>query len=190
MEGAKLPGLTPWTWSPDGGTLVHSRGSADGLFDLVALKLQDRTARTLLRSPSNAFGAQFSPDGKWLVYTSNESGRLEVYVTDFPATQLKKPVSTDGGSAPVWSRDGKELYYVTGTWMMAASVRNGSTIAFERPVRLFDGIEFGGGATPFSVAKDGRFLFVEEAQPGVTHRSQLTLVLNWFDELKRLAPTK
>ena len=111
-------------------------------------------------------------------------------MTDFPAARLKKPVSTDGGSAPVWSRDGKELYYVTGTWMMAASVRSGPAIAFERPVRLFDGIEFGGGVAPFSVAEDGRFLFVEEAKTSVTHRSQLTLVLNWLDELKRLAPTK
>ena len=68
VEGAKIPGLTPWTWSPDGATLVHSRGSADGLFDLVALEIQDRTVRTLLRSSSNAFGAQFSPDGKWLAY--------------------------------------------------------------------------------------------------------------------------
>jgi hypothetical protein len=74
--------------------------------------------------------------------------------------------------------------------MMAVAVRNGASIAFDRPVRLFDGIEFISGLTPFSVGADGRFLFVEEAQANSTPRNQLTLVLNWLDALKTRVTAK
>jgi Tol biopolymer transport system component len=181
--------LNAWTWSPDSATLVYSRNAGQGRFDLVALSLRDGGTRTVLSAPSNVFGAQISPDGRWLAYSSNESGQFEVYVTDFPAAQMKKPVSTDGGWAPVWSRDGRELFYIAGTWMMTAAVRNDVPIAFDRPARLFDGVEFTGGATPFSVAPDGRFFFIGEAEPTDSHRNQLTLVLNWMDEMKRRLST-
>jgi len=113
-----------------------------------------------------------------------------VYVTDFPAAQVKKQVSTDGGSAPVWGRNGRELFYLSGTSMMTAAVRPGALIQFDRPIRLFDGIQFFGPSTPYSVSPDGRFLFVEEGQPNTTDRSQLTLVINWINQLNRLVPTK
>jgi hypothetical protein len=72
--------------------------------------------------------------------------------------------------------------------MMAAAVRRGTSIEFDRPVRLFGGIEFATTPTLFSVAPDGRFLFVEEGEGSSTNRSQLTLVTNWFEELRRLVP--
>ncbi len=186
LEAPGLPSPTPETWSLDGSTIVIDRPSPGGS-ELAALDLATGTTRTLLRS-SAAPGAQISPDGHWLAYTSSESGRLEVYVTDFPSAQVKKPVSTDGGSAPVWARSGRELFYVSGTSMMAAAVNPGPSIEFGRPVRLFGGIQFATAATPFSVAPDGRFLLVEEAEGTETDRSQLTLVLNWFEELRRLVP--
>jgi serine/threonine-protein kinase len=177
-------------WSPDGMTMMYNRRSADGGDELSALSLRDRTTRTILRARERILGAQFSPDGRWLAYASNESGRLEVYVTDFPAAQSKKQVSTDGGSAPVWARNGRELFYVSGSSMMTAAVRPGALMQFERPIRLFDGIQFPGPLTPYSVSPDGRFLFVEEGQPNTTERSQLTLVLSWISQLKRLVPIK
>jgi hypothetical protein len=74
--------------------------------------------------------------------------------------------------------------------MMTAAVRPGALMQFERPIRLFDGIQFPGPLTPYSVSPDGRFLFVEEGQPNTTERSQLTLVLSWISQLKRLVPIK
>jgi WD40 repeat protein len=177
-------------WSPDGTTIIYNRRSADGGDELSALSLRDRTTRTIIHARERVLGAQLSPDGRWLAYASNESGRLEVYVTDFPAAQVKKQVSTDGGSAPVWGRNGRELFYLSGTSMMTAAVRPGAFIQFDRPIRLFDGIQFFGPSTPYSVSPDGRFLFVEEGQPNTTDRSQLTLVINWINQLNRLVPTK
>jgi Tol biopolymer transport system component len=180
----------PWGWSPDGATLLFNRSAPEGGFNLVAFDLRDRSERFLVRSRQLGFGARISPDGRWLAYASDESGRLEVYVTDFPAARLKRPVSVDGGFAPVWASDGKELFHVSGTSMMSAAVVRGDPIAFARPVRLFDGIDFGGSATNYSVAPDGRFLFVEPPAAGAAQRSQLTLVLNWFTELQQRVPLK
>ena len=177
------------TWSPDGSTLVGNRPSPQGGYELLAIRVGDGTADVLLRARQPFNDAQFSPDGRWLAYTSAESGRPEVYVTDYPSAQVRKPVSSDGGSSPVWARDGRELFYVSGTSMVAAAVKPGSSIDFERPIRLFDGIEGAGSATLYSVAPDGRFLFVE-AGDADRDRSQLTLVLNWFTELNRLVPAR
>jgi hypothetical protein len=112
------------------------------------------------------------------------------YVTDFPAAKLKKPVSIDGGFAPLWAHDGRELFFVSGGRMMGAAVRTGSSIDFDRPVQLFGGIEAAGNQTPFSVAPDGRFLMVEPAPGGPTRLGEVTLVLNWFAELNRLVPIR
>jgi Tol biopolymer transport system component len=179
----------PWAWSADG-TLLLSRSAPDGGFNLVALDYRDRSERVLVRSRQPGFGAQFSPDGRWLAYASDESGRLDLYVTDFPAARLRRPVSVDGGSSPNWASDGKELFFVSGTWMMSAAVVRGDPIAFARPVRFFDGVDAAGPATSYSVAPDGRFLFVEPPAAGAAQRSQLTLVLNWTEELKQRVPLK
>jgi Tol biopolymer transport system component len=186
LEG---PG-SPSTWSPDGTTIVGNRPSGAGGNELFALRIADRTTQTLLRARRPFVDAQFSPDGRWLAYASNESGRAEVYVTDFPAARFRKPVSTNGGSAPVWARNGRELFYISGAAMMAAAVRPGVEIGFERPVRLFDGIESVGNVNTYSVAPDGRFLFVAGGETDRPDRSQLTLVLNWHEELKRLVPAR
>ena len=178
----------PSTWSPDGTTIVANRPAPDGSHELSALRLRDRTTQTLLRGRSPFVGAQFSPDGRWLAFASAESGELQVHVTDFPAARLRRQVSTDGGFAPVWARNGRELFYLSGTSMMAAPVRPGASIEFGRPVRLFDVEEAVGNLTAYSVAADGRFLFVEEGDAAVDRR-HLTLVLNWDKELARLVPT-
>ena len=181
----------PSTWSPDRRTIVGSRDAPDGGHELFALRLAEGTTETLLRGRHPFLGAEFSPDGRWLAYASSESGQLEVYVTDFPAAKIKAQASTNGGFAPVWARNGRELFYVNGTTMMAAAVRSGNAIVFERAVRLFEDIDLAvGNVTTYSVAPDGRFLLVEEGQPEITQCRQLTLVLNWFQELNRLVPRR
>jgi len=184
----KGSGSSPLAWSPDGGTIVFGRASASGTPEIASLNLSDRQATSLV--PATELRAQFSPDGHWLAYVSTEAGRREVFVTDFPSAKLKRPVSTDGGFAPAWSSDGRELFYVSDASMMAARVRPGTSIEFERPVRLFGGIDFATSASPYSVAPDGRFLMVEEGRPEAANRSQLTLVINWFEELRRLVPIR
>jgi serine/threonine-protein kinase len=182
---------TPSTWSPDRTTIVGSRNGPDGGYELFALTLAGGTTKTLLRGRQPFLGAEFSPDGRWLAYASSESGQLEVYVTDFPAAKVRAQASTDGGFAPVWAHDGSELFYVNGTSMMAAAVRPGPSIAFDRAVRLFEDIDLSvGNVTTYSVAPDGRFLLVEEGQAEIAQRRQLTLVLNWFQELNRLVPLR
>jgi Tol biopolymer transport system component len=181
---------TPWAWSPNGTTILFGRTAPEGGFNLLALDFRDRSERVLVRSRQLGFGAQISPDGRWLAYASDESGRLDVYVTDFPAARLRRPVSVDGGSAPNWASNGKELFFVSGSSMLSAAVVRGDPISFARPVRLFDGVDSAGPATSYSVAPDGRFLVVQPSEDAAARRNQLTLVLNWDEELKQRVPLK
>ena len=142
--------------------------------------------RPLFTSPAYEGGAALSPDKRWLAYCSNESGRFEVYVRPFPDASRKLVVSTSGGNQPVWSRDGKELFYRNGSQMLAVPVRTGRDLDLGTPEVLFDQeFSFGGSGTTFAqfdVAGDGRFLlFKRDTEPGRLH-----VVLNWTAELTRL----
>ena len=142
----------------------------------------DRELEPLVASPANEMGARISPDGVWLAYVSDESGRDEIWIRPFLGPGTGVPVSADGGVEPVWSRDSRELFYRSGFDMMAVDLPPGSELAPSRPRRLFTGrFErnlFGGGSANFDVSLDGtRFLMVrrkEAAQPTTIH-----VVLNW-----------
>ena len=103
----------PTDWSPDGTHLLfQSQGKNTG-WDLWVLPLSgDQKARALIQTPSNDGQGQFSPDGRWVAYASDESGRLEVYIQRFPLTGAKWRVSVAGGMLPAWRRDGKELFFL------------------------------------------------------------------------------
>jgi len=154
--------------------------------------------RPLLTEVYREQDAQVSPNGRWLAYTSNETGRLEVYIRDFPSLQNRRQVSTDGGINVVWSRDGRELFYLRGTTaesqeLVAHDVGPDGTIApvirqlFRlAPLNLLPGIALPG----FDVAPDGRFVFVQSPEtPSPPAVAVIQLVENWFEELKRLVPT-
>ena len=126
----------------------------------------------------------FSPDGRWVAYQSNESGTFEIYVQPFPGPGGKSPVSADGGLRPKWSRNGRELFFRAGDRMMAAPIEPGPAFASGTARVLFEGQY----APWYDVTPDGRFLMVRDEQPAdPTH---LRFVLNWTEELKRLAPIK
>ncbi len=136
---------------------------------------------TLVETPADEKGARVSPDGSRLAYTSNASGRDEVWIRPFgPGTGVQ--VSTDGGFEPVWSWDSRELFYRSGLDVVAVDVAPGPELVLSRPRRLFTGrFErnlFGGNRANFDVPLDGRrFLMVrrkETAEPTVIH-----VVLNW-----------
>jgi eukaryotic-like serine/threonine-protein kinase len=137
----------------------------------------------------NQFQGQFSPDGHFIAYTSDESGRPEVYVQRFPPSSDKWPISSGGGLQPLWRNDGKEIFFITEEGkLMVAEIRNGSGFESGIPKELFQaGLRSGFGlGYGYSVSKDGqRILVTDPAQ--VENASPLTIVLNWTAAAKNTA---
>ena len=132
----------------------------------------------------------FSPDGRFLAYVSDESGRSEVYVRSYPEGDQKWSVSADGGQEPVWSRDGHELFYRKDYKMLVVPVETGSTFRAERPHLLFEAPYYTdtSGHPAYDISVDGqRFLMIQDTED---ERTQLNVVFNWFQELKRLVPVE
>jgi len=134
---------------------------------------------------------ELSADGKWMAYQSDETGRTEVFVRPFPNTQAgKRQVSSGGGLAPLWSRDGKELFYLSGgNDMMAVRVTAGAMADVSEPEVLFHVPEALLGAealyyTPWDVARDGRFLMARVVSGDTGQPGALVVVENWIEELK------
>jgi len=133
----------------------------------------------------------FSPDGKWIAFTSDRSGRNEVYVKPFPGEGSIIPISTDGGVQPVWAANGKELFYRSRDKMMVVSVETEPTVQAGTPKLLFEASyasSWLNQTSNYDVAPDGqRFVMVKEIEDQEV--GQIHIVLNWLEELKRLAPT-
>ena len=150
----------------------------------------DRKPSPFLQTPFNEAGAQFSPDGRWIAYMSNESGRMEVYVQPYPNPGGKWQISTGGGVEPVWARSGRELFYRNGDRMMVVDIGTEPAFSAGRPSVLFEGQFLNlSWAANYDVAPDGqRFLMIQPIErEGAT--SQIHVVLNWFEELKRRVPS-
>ena len=143
-----------------------------------------------MKTPGYDGGGQFSPDGHWMAYVSNESGQFEVYVRPYPGPDRKKQVSTQGGTHPKWNRNGKELFYRVGNKMMVVDVSTSPDLTLSQPRVLFEQrYAFGSAQTipNYDVSPDGqRFIMVKDDSAS----GRLNIVLNWFEELKRLVPTK
>ena len=162
--------------SPDGAWLVFY--DTDGIFGLPLAG--DRTPKTLVRTGAADTAASVAPNGKWMAYQSNTSGRWEIYVQPFPEPGPSQLVSTNGGAEPLWSLDGRELFYVNGDTLMAVNVSFTPTFAAGQPRVLHHGRyrASANGNTPYAVAADGRFLRVQQVQPDRAI-TQLQVVLNW-----------
>jgi len=102
----------PGSWSPDGETLAFVESHPESGSDIYLLNVRDRSVTPYLNSRFNERYPEFSPDGRWLAYASDESGRFEVYVQPFPRGGGKWQVSSEGGCAPLWARNGKQLFYL------------------------------------------------------------------------------
>jgi Tol biopolymer transport system component len=177
-------------WSPDGGALAYTDFDPDFSGDIWVLTLgQKAEKRPWLRTPFNERAGSFSPDGRWIVYVSNESGRDEIYVQPFPGPGGKWQVSVSGGTEPVWSHDGKEIFYLSGRKMMSVPVSAGTTFSAEIPRLLFEGsfVPTRRGEAAYDVSPDGRrFLMVRRDEQMITNH--LNVVLNFSQELTRRAP--
>ena len=177
------PDRFPNDWSPDGKSVIYERGS-----DLWILNLPDLKMTQFLKASSTLKNARFSPDGRWLAYGSNESGRWEIYVTSFPDAHGKWQISNGGGDQPKWRRDGKELFYITPDGkIMAAPVTVGANFDAGTPGLLFQANPREMVATSeqvtYDVSKDGqRFLINTQLKTGTT---PMSIVLNWTAKLTR-----
>jgi Tol biopolymer transport system component len=189
---------TPLAWSPDGRVLLYVTQDPKTGADLWALPVGeskgDRKPFPVVQTAFDEAAGQFSPDGRWLAYQSNESGPVEVYVRSFPGPGGKWQVSMAGGNQPRWRPDGKELFYVAPDGrLMAVPIGVGTdkqTLETSPPVPLFaTRLASGSGITgvvtkpQYAVARDGRFL-MNVAVEGAT-ASPITVVLNWDAELKK-----
>jgi Tol biopolymer transport system component len=189
----------PWFFSRDGRWLIYQEISPTTRSDVWVLPLDGgRKPRPLLQTPFDEEWAQLSPDGRWIAYNSDESGRPEVYVASFPDLGSKLRISTEGGVHPHWSPDGRELYYRSGTSLeaerpleqrvrvMAVSIATSPGVKAGAPHLLFEG-PFFDSSHDYAVTPDGKgFVFIRESQ--TAGPSELKVVLNWFEELRHRLP--
>jgi Tol biopolymer transport system component len=179
----------PSTVSPDGTTLATARRTTEGLVDIYVLSIAgDPAPRALVTGPAFEGGPQFSPDGRWLAYVSNESGQFEVYLRRYPGPEGRWTVSTGGGTSPLWNRTGNELFYRNGNRMMSVSVATTPDPTLATPRVLFER-SYSYGSTValanYDVSADGQRFLMVKSEGGIAH---LSVVLNWASELARLAP--
>ena len=174
----------PLSWSADGQLLAFYAMHPTNQRDIWVMSLAGN-ASPVLTTPADEKSPMLSPDGWWLAYVSDESGRDEVYVQPYP-TGGKIRISTEGGTEPHWSHDGAELFYRHDYQMISVAAHEGGV--FDKPRVLFEGrytVAVGGNQN-YDVAPDGRFVMLRSDRGSST--SVLNVVLNWFDELEGLSP--
>ena len=183
----------PMSWSPDGQLLAFMENNPTTGYDIWVLRLGDHKAQPFLRTPFNESVPRFSPDGRWLAYISNESGRYEIYVQPYPGPGGKWQISTEGGTEPTWNPNGRELFYRSGNKMMAVDIATQPGFTAGKPRALFEGRYAPTPATTpnYDVSLDGqRFLMLKPNEQEASAPTQINVVLNWFEELKRRVPTE
>ncbi|MGO9123332.1 MAG: protein kinase domain-containing protein [Terriglobales bacterium] len=158
------------SWTPDGKYLIVGVQDPKTLFDVYAQPVDGGKPIPLLTQSYNETDGEVSPNGKWMAYGSDESGRYEIYVTDFPGAHSKMQISSEGAFWHTWSRDGKRLYFASGKKLMAAEIRNPETM------------ELGGtalvttlDAEPVGFGSDGRLLVLKSANNGQTEPLRMVL---------------
>jgi serine/threonine-protein kinase len=172
--------------TPDGRTVVYRTGFI-GAEDIWYRRLAgDTAAKGIATTRFDERSPRVSPDGRWVAYQSNESGSNEVVVRPFPGPGAQVIVSVGGGSTPVWSRDGRRIFYVSGTKLLAASVATSPAFAVTAREVLFEGNYFlSGGHAPFDVSPDGMsFLML---RPVVANSEEIVVIPNWAAKLRAQA---
>ena len=200
-----LKGGYPLSFSPDGNSLLIRNFDTSTLGSLLVLPLNPKgPPHPLIADPklNNGYDAEISPDGRWVAYDSGESGRREVYVRPFPDVDKGRwQISSGGGTDPLWSRSGRELFFVSGgNRMTVAPVPAGSAFTFGKPEPLFDISAYRAVnsttmvSRPFDISPDGkRFLMVRPVgATGATgaNKQSITVISHWADDVKARMPAK
>lgn len=177
----------PSSWSPDGRTLAFGRYDPPMGWDIWMLE-RGRDARPWIQMPGYRGGTRFSPDGGSIAYVfaESESGRSEVYVQPYPGPGHRRRVSSAGGEAPVWSPDGRELFYLEGQNLMSVQLRATATSTDGPPTALFDGPFAPGDATDtnYDIAPDGKTFIVVRSDVEAAQKI-IRVVPSWFQQLPK-----
>jgi serine/threonine protein kinase/WD40 repeat protein len=185
------PGATPVSVSPDGRTLLFSAYSPAGKQAIQSLSLDGSDKiQSFLQASSNLSGAHFSPDGRWVTYTTDESGRREVCVQPFPIAPGKWLISTEGGQYSRWAPNGREIFFVSGdqlNQLMSVDVETQPAFKAGTPHPLFSTNGYL-SAGNYDVAPDGQHFLMIKQDDTLTNPKELNVILNWSEELKRRAP--
>jgi serine/threonine-protein kinase len=177
---------TPETWIPGSDTIAYSRNGGEGGYMIMTATLGDSEPRPLVDGPGGEGGVSTSPDGRWLAYASDESGQFEVYVRPYPGPGGKWQLSTEGGKGPIWSRDGREIFYTDGYRMMVVPVETEPTFSPGTPRKLFEyGFMRAVGPYPdYDVAPDGRRFLMFHRSHDDPPRQKINVVTNLAATLK------
>jgi serine/threonine-protein kinase len=178
------PNARPYGWSADGRLVFDEATGGIGVVKLEG----DRASELVIDTGTNP---TVSPDGRWIAYTSSESGRLQIYVRPFPnVNDGKWQVSSDVGFDPLWSPNGRELFFNTGPGMMVARVETEPTFHAETPERfpVSPGTPVRG--TEFDISPDGERFLLLSTRAELTDAEGLVFVQHWFEELKARVPTE
>jgi serine/threonine-protein kinase len=188
----------PISFTTDGRLLMSEWVAGLGR-DIVALSLDaPRRVEPILHGDATEGWAEVSPDGRWIAYDSTESGQFEVYIRPYPRVRDGQwRVSASGGREPLWSRDGKELFYrdFLGA-LIVVTVGHGATVTVGAPMKLFDGSRYiGGGSTLSGRSYDldlpgSRFLMIKSASPSSDTTPTVVVTENWFQELQARLPNR
>jgi Tol biopolymer transport system component len=177
----------PQAWSADRGEIVINRLPTDNTSatsDLVKfVPRKDAEVVTVVETPAQEGSASLSPDGRWLAYSSDSTGTGEIWVRPFPGPGAPVRVSPNGGGEPLWSHNGRELYYMQGANIMAMQVETGKEFNFKPPTRLFENTYQRSQQAPnYAVAADGRFVMIK---PDSEAGSAVSVILNWQELLRQ-----
>ncbi len=195
LENEEPRARIPTSWSPDGQTLAFSEivNPVTGDDIWILPREGEQKPWAFLDTEFDETGAMFSPDGRWLAYMSNETGRDEVYLQPLSVNGPRgtKQVSVGGGTEPVWAPDSRELFYRDGDKMMAVAIETEPELSVGTPRLLFEKRFLPGpiwARRNYDISPDGqRFLMIQREQDLVP--TEIIVILNWFEELKRLVPT-
>jgi serine/threonine-protein kinase len=174
----------PRSWSPDGRVVLLEFTNQQGS-NILAISVEDKSETFRMETPASEHSPALSPDGRWLAYGSDESGRFEVYVRPFPESGGRWQISTDGGTFPRWAPDGRSLFYRRQTRLMAVSVDlEQDTVRADPPQVVFDDLRLQGTESDYDALDDRTFLVVEPV--GSERAAQgVTVLVNWLDQLGR-----
>ncbi len=179
--------IFPNSWSPDGKILVFNEVHPSTGADILVLPIEgERIPEPFLKTSFNEGSAAFSPDGRWIAYVSDESGQFEVYVSPFPGPGRKWQISTGGGIKPKWTSDGHELVYLNSNKMMVVPVKTEPQFSPGKPKIMFEASAF--ELLYYDIMPDGQRFIMIDAGDHSSPPTQLNIVLNWFEELKKKVP--